>query len=124
MTEGLLKVLDVFMLVFHACFIVFVLLGWMVPAWRRVHLVCVWLTAASWSLLGLFYGFGYCPFTDWHWRILERLGERGLPASYVQYLFARVAGIRMSADFADGITLMGLLMAMVVSVYMGAGRRA
>ena len=117
MANWLLGILDWVMLLFHAVFILFILFGWIFVRLRRIHIASVLLTGASWFLLGLFLGFGYCPFTDWHWKILGQLGETGLPVSYVQYFSGRVAGISMTPDFADGITLMGWFMALTASVY-------
>ena len=37
--------------------------------------------AVIWVGLGPFYGFGYCPLTDWNLRVLAALGERDLPRS-------------------------------------------
>ncbi len=111
------RFLDGFMLVFHTGFILFMLSGWAFSRLRRLHLACALLTAGSWFILGLFYGTGYCPFTDWHWRVLERLGHYGLPVSYVQYLLKRVLSISVSHGFADTITVSGLFIAMALSFY-------
>jgi hypothetical protein len=67
--------LDVFFLVFHASLILFNLFGWMFRKTRVWNLVTLLLTGLSWTLLGIFYGFGYCPFTDWHFQVLEELGK-------------------------------------------------
>ena len=117
MPLAVFRFLDGFMLVFHTGFILFILSGWAIPRLRRLHLACALLTVGSWYILGLFYGLGYCPFTDWHWQVLARLGHYGLPASYVQYLLKRVAQISVSPGFADTITVAGLLIAMGLSLY-------
>ncbi len=109
--------LDGFMMVFHTGFILFILVGWTIPRLRRIHIACALLTAGSWYILGMFYGLGYCPFTDWHWQVLNRLGTYDLPASYVQYLLKRVANISVSPSFADAITVAGLVIATVFSSY-------
>ncbi|HUR31773.1 MAG TPA: hypothetical protein VMZ69_10110 [Saprospiraceae bacterium] len=41
---------------------------------RKAHLLVIDLTIASWFIIGLWKGFGYCFLTDWHWRIKEKLG--------------------------------------------------
>jgi len=53
------KVLDVFFLVFHTLLILFILSGWIWKRTRKANLVVILLTAASWGILGIFYGFGY-----------------------------------------------------------------
>ncbi|MBT3271653.1 MAG: DUF2784 family protein, partial [Spirochaetales bacterium] len=53
---------------FHSCVIIFNLTGWIWRKTRIPHLILIGLTAFSWFVLGIWYGFGYCPSTDWHWR--------------------------------------------------------
>ncbi len=108
--------LDVFFVVFHSALILCVLFGWIFPKTRKAHLVVVGLTGGSWFILGLFYGIGFCPLTEWHWQILRKMGETGLPASYVQYVLDRLTGIAVSASFADRITLLGWLIPTILSV--------
>ena len=69
--------------VFHTLWIVFKCLGWACRRTRRWQLATISLTALSWFGLGIWYGWGYCPFTDWHWQIRERLGYHD-PPSYIQ----------------------------------------
>lgn len=98
--------MDVFFVVFHTGFTAFVFAGWIVPTLRKAHRIAVLLTAFSWFGLGLFTTIGYCPLTDWHWRVLRALGERQLPRSYIQYLVARLLGVDLSpvtVDWAVGI---------------------
>ena len=84
--------LDVFFLVFHTALIGFNLTGWIWKKTRRLHLGVISLTIFSWVGLGFFYGFGYCPCTDWHWQVKRALGETGLPASYVKYYLDALTG--------------------------------
>lgn len=67
-----------------------------------------------WAVIGpLFYGFGYCPLTDWHWDILHSLGETNLPSSYVKYLADRLTGLDFDPgriDLATGISYVAALM--------------
>lgn len=102
----MLHALDIFFVVFHTGFTVFVFAGWSVPGLRKLHRIAVFLTAFSWFGLGLFTTIGYCPLTDWHWRVLRALGERQLPRSYIQYLVERLFPVDVSAvvvDWAVGI---------------------
>lgn len=59
---------------------------------------------------------GYCPLTDWHFRILEKLGERNLPDSYVMYLIKRTTRIEIDSILVDKFTLYLFLAALVFSV--------
>ncbi len=109
--------LDIFFTVFHTLLVLFILFGWIWKKTRRINLGCILLTVASWLILGIFYGIGYCPFTDWHFTILEKLGHTNLPASYISFLVIRFSGIQPEQGLVDLFTAMGLVVAMIASVY-------
>ncbi len=108
--------LDYFFLVFHFTLILFVLFGWIWKRLRVYNLILILLVFASWTLLGIWYGFGYCPFTDWHWQVLRELGQTGLPSSYVSYLFQRILSLELSQVFVDWLTGGLAVMAFVLSL--------
>lgn len=110
-------ILDYLFVIVHTFLILFNLTGWIWKRTRRLHLVSLILTGGSWLLLGLFYGLGYCPLTDWHFSVLINLGEYDLPYSYIQYLIERLSGQTFSAQFIDNATLIGYLIALTLSVY-------
>ena len=109
--------LDILFVAFHSALILFNLLGWMHPRTRRLNLVALVLTGLSWTLLGLFYGFGYCPLTDWHWQVLGRRGKATGQASCGRYLLERMLGRRVGAGTDDSLTLALYLAAMACSLY-------
>lgn len=119
----MLQALNIFFFVFHISLIVFNCTGWIWPRLRRIHLLTVALTWASWIILGLRYGFGYCPFTDWHWQVLRRLGKTDLPSSYIKYLFDTLTGRDIPANLADYLTFAGLLIATLIATYLWHRRR-
>ena len=108
---------DGFLFVFHFLFIIFNLTGWIWKKTRKLHLVSILLTLASWFLLGIFYGWGYCPLTDWHWSVLREMGRYGLPNSYVSYLIERVSGYLLPDLLVDWITVSVTLVALALSVW-------
>ena len=59
---------------------------------------------------------GYCPLTEWHFRILEKLGKTDLPGSYIKYLADRLTGSDFNATLVDKFTLYGFMGALVTSV--------
>lgn len=104
LSEESLRLLDILLYGAHLFVIGFNLLGWI---WRRTrpwHLLFVALTAASWFLLGIWYGFGYCFITDWQWEVKKHLGQRGLPASFVEHFLNDVLGFSFSTAVVDGLT--------------------
>lgn len=108
--------LDWFFVVFHTLLIFFVVFGWLRKGWLRYNLIVILLTGGSWLFLGLFYGLGYCPLTDWHFEVLEKLGKDPGTHSYVAYITERILGIEMSDSFADTLTLWVYLLVLTISV--------
>jgi len=113
-----MKLLDIFFTAFHSLLVIFILFGWIWKKTRRLNLLCILLTAASWLGLGIFYGLGYCPLTDWHFNILRKLGYSDLPNSYLSFLFKRLTGLQIDQNLVDGVTLWGLVAALVISVFL------
>ena len=113
-----MKFLDIFFTVFHTCLVIFNLFGWIWKKTRRLNLICLLLTAASWLILGIFYGLGYCPLTDWHFQILTKLGYTDLPNSYLSFLFTRLTGLPIDQSLVDAATLWGLIIALAMSLYL------
>ena len=99
------KLLDWFFMVLHPAIIIFNLFGWIPKKTRQGNLLLLLLTGASWFILGIWKGIGYCPLTDWHFQTLYKLGETDLPYSYVAYLMERLLGWRFSDKVTDILTV-------------------
>ena len=109
------QALNVGFFVFHTSWIGFNCLGWI---WRRTRpwqLATVSLTALSWFGLGLWFGWGYCPCTDWHWQVRARLGFID-PPSYIQLLIREVTGIELGPDGADALAIVILAVTALLGV--------
>jgi hypothetical protein len=113
----MLEFLDLLFTCLHIFLIGFNLFGWIWPASRRAHLISLIITLAFWSLAGFWYGWGYCPLTDWHWQIKDKLGENDLPASFIKYMADKITGAHFSPELVDGLTLGIFLLVIVWSVY-------
>ena len=110
-------ILDIFFVFFHSSLIIFNLFGWIWKKTRILNLVTLLLTGASWSLLGFIVGtLGYCPFTDWHFTVLQKLGRTNLPNSYVKYLADRITGLDFNSALVDKVTLYSFLTSLLLSV--------
>lgn len=114
----MLALLDAFFLIFHSSLVLFNLTGWIWKRTRRLHLLVISLTVLSWFGLGLFYGWGYCPCTDWHWQVKRALGETNLPNSYVKYYLDRLSGLSWDPLVVDVAVLVSGVGALVVSVWL------
>ncbi len=116
------KFLDVFFMCFHTILILFNLFGWIWKPMRRINLITLIITGASWFILGLFYGIGYCPLTDWHWDVLQKLGKYDLPSSYIKYLIERLSGLEVNAGTVETLTVVLYFAALLLSLYMNIFR--
>ncbi|MEA1886100.1 MAG: DUF2784 domain-containing protein [Bacteroidota bacterium] len=115
------RIADIAFVVFHTSLILFNMFGWIWKKTRLANLVTIVVTFASWTLLGLIVGVpGYCPFTEWHFQILEKLGHTDLPTSYIKYLADRLTGLDFSQKLVDDLTLWGLMAAFIISLSLNA----
>ena len=109
------EALNVGFFVVHTLWMTFNCVGWI---WRRTrpwHLATMAMTAASWVGLGAFYGWGYCPCTDWHWAVRARLGFVD-PPSYTELLFETLTGLEVTTAVADAVTLGVFVVAVALSI--------
>lgn len=113
-----LHVLDHIYTLVHLLIIGFNLFAWAFPATRRLHLYGVAVTLACWLILGIWYGIGYCPVTDWQWQVKARLGEQNLPNSFVKYYADRISGQSVDANLIDILTAGSFLLSIIISVYL------
>jgi hypothetical protein len=115
MTDFWFHVIDWFFVVFHLLLTLFNVLGWIWKKTRKLNLATLLLTGASWGILGIFYGFGYCPLTDWHWQVLHQLGIYDLPPSYLEYLAERLTGFEFETALVNHLTLLVFIVSLLAS---------
>ncbi len=113
----MLSILNVLFTIAHLLLISFILSGWLWKKTRKAHFIAVVIIALSWFVLGIWYGWGYCPLTDWHWDVKDKLGEKDLPNSFVKYFADQVTGKNISSSLIDGVTVACLILAAMASVY-------
>jgi hypothetical protein len=119
----MLHLLDFFYSFLHFIIIAFNLFGWIWAKTRKAHLVSIIATASSWFLLGIWYGIGYCPITDWQWDVKERLGETDLPASFIKYFADNIFNNDFSSSLINTVTVVSFVLAALLSVYFNFFRR-
>ena len=89
--------------------------GWMWKKTRRLNLITLLLTGASWFILGIWYGWGYCPCTDWHWQVRENIGYHDQSVSYVHFLVLKLTGINFNPGLVDTLTLVIFILSIAIS---------
>lgn len=118
MPQPLLKIIDIFFIGFHTILILFNVFGWMVPRWRFANFISLFLTAFSWFILGIWFGWGYCICTDWHWQIREMLGYQDMSSSYIHFLILKLTNIDFPVNLVDPYTAMIFFSVFIISTYL------
>ena len=114
----MLQLLNIVIGVFHVLLIVACLIGWISPRTRKAHLILIAVVMGCWFLLGIQYGIGYCPLTDWHWQVKEKLGEESLPNSFIKYLWDHIFATPISPKAADILTFGAFFVSLVPAIYL------
>ena len=113
----MLEFLNVTFIIFHTVLILFNLFGWIWRSTRKLNIITLLLTACSWIILGIWYGFGYCFCTDWHWQVRRQLGHTDMPNSYIKFLVDLWTGLGVSASTVNLWTGILFVAALSASIY-------
>jgi hypothetical protein len=121
--SAVLKFLDILLTFTHFVLIAFNLFGWIWIKTRKAHLITVAATAFSWVILGIWFGWGYCPITHWQWNVKEKLGETNLPNSFIKYYADKISGTSFDSSLVDTTTLAVFLIIIVITIYLNFFKR-
>ncbi len=108
--------LNFFFFCFHTVLIFFNTFGWIFYKTRKWNLITLLLTAFSWFVLGIWYGWGYCFCTDWHWSVRRHLGYHDESNSYIQFLAQKLTGINFSVQLVDSVTAIVFFTSLALSI--------
>ncbi len=110
--------LNYFFFAFHSLFTLFNVFGWIFKKTRKWNLVTLLATGFSWFVMGIWYGWGYCFCTDWHWAVREKLGYHDQTNSYIHFLILKMTGINFDPVLVDRVTLSVFLAALAISLWL------
>jgi hypothetical protein len=110
--------LNIFFFVFHTILTLFNIIGWMFRKTRKLNLITLSLTAFSWFFLGIWYGWGYCVCTDWHWAVREKLGYKDHSHSYIHFLILKLTGIDLNEQMVETVTLIIFILCFILSAWL------
>ena len=96
--------LNYFFFVFHTIIVLFILIGWAFRKTRKIHLLVIGVIAFSWFILGIWYGWGFCFCTEWHWQVRRLLGYCDYSTSYIHLLLLNLTGKNFPNELVDKIT--------------------
>jgi len=102
----LYRIVNALFHVIHLAIIFFVMFAWLFPALRLAHLVLILLTLGSWFILGRWFGRGYCPVSDWHWKAKAALGEQRPGGTYIHTVLQQLSGRDLNAGTVDKVVVM------------------
>jgi hypothetical protein len=100
----------------HLFLIFFNLFGWAFKKTRLLNLISLLSTLFCWFVIGIWYGMGYCPLTDYHWKIKAQLGHEPLPPSYIKYLIDGIFKTDISNSSVTILTLSSTALALILSL--------
>lgn len=112
----MLGALNIAFFVFHTLLIVFNVFGWMHPKLRRWNLATLVLTLLGWTVLGIWYGVGYCVCTEWHWQVREAMGIKETADSYIVLLVRNISGWDPPVALANSVAMWTFIAAFAMSV--------
>jgi len=67
--------------------------------------------------LGIWFGMGYCPITDWQWKVKAQMGEYNLPSNFIEYFAEKITGYDFSPPLVNVIIAVCFALAALLSVY-------
>jgi len=111
-----LQVLDIAFFAFHTGLVLFNLFGWIWPKTRRWNLYTLLATAASWFVMGIWYGIGYCLCTDWHWQVRQQLGYKDDSPTYIHLMIKLLTGADLDANLVANGTALGFALSLICSI--------
>ncbi|HYV91764.1 MAG TPA: DUF2784 domain-containing protein [Chitinophagales bacterium] len=111
------QLLNYFFFSFHTFLILFNTFGWIFRRTRKWNLLTLSLTAFSWFVLGIWFGWGYCFCTDWHWKVREHLGYHDMTNSYIQFLLLKFTGKNFQESLVDTVTAAVFFASYALSIF-------
>ncbi len=110
--------LNYFFFGFHTVVVLFNTFGWIFRRTRKWNLITLSFTAFSWFVLGIWYGWGYCFCTDWHWQVREKLGYHDQSRSYIHFLILKITGINFPIQLVETVTMIVFLVSIIMSAWL------
>jgi len=114
----ILYFLDYFFIIFHTSLIIFNCFGWIFKKTRLLNLITLSITAFSWFILGIWYGFGFCFCTECHWKVRELIGYKNPYYSYIQFLLNLLFKFDLDSFLVDRVTLIVFIISYILSIIM------
>ncbi len=112
----MLAALNVAFFGFHTVLILFNVFGWIDRRTRPWNLATLLLTLFSWTVMGIWFGKGYCVCTDLHWRVRAAMGIHDHADSYLVLLVRKLTGWDPPVLWVNGVAATVFALALTASV--------
>ncbi len=112
------RLLNYFFFFFHTLIVLFNIFGWVLKKTRKWNLIFLTITAFSWFVLGIWYGWGYCFCTDWHYQVREHLGYHDQTSSYIHLLLLKATGKDFPLKLVTTITVIIFFFSFGMSIWL------
>ena len=76
------------------------------------------LTLGSWFILGRWKGAGYCPVSDWHWRLKRNMGGEAPEGSYILLLLRHLTRREPDPVAVDKSVVAGTVLILILSLWL------
>jgi Protein of Unknown function (DUF2784) len=110
------ELLNIFFFIFHSFIVLLNTFGWIFRTTRKWNLISLLLTGGSWFILGIWYGWGYCVCTHWHWIVRQKLGYRDESNNYIHLLIYKTTGLNIPEGPLEKLILVIFLVSVVMSI--------
>jgi hypothetical protein len=110
------ELLNIFFFTFHTLVVLFNISGWIFKRTRKWNLILLLLTGGSWFILGIWYGWGYCVCTDWHWDVRRKLGYIEESDNYIHFLILKLTRINLPGKLVENGVMISYVLCLALSI--------
>tara|TARA_B100001989_G_C24413747_1_gene400381 strand:- start:162 stop:716 length:555 start_codon:yes stop_codon:yes gene_type:complete len=100
----------------HVFVILLNTLGWVSEKTRRVSLLFLILTIFCWSIMGLFFGIGFCPLTYLHSEYLNFKYSYILPFSYMDHFIINIIDFNISSKIISIVSITFVFLSLYINL--------
>jgi len=109
LTDNIFNILHILAILIN-CF------GWAFSKTLKLNLWLLLLTISSWSILGLFFGIGFCFLTEVHSFALGLMGRPSISFSYLDYLLLVKLKIPISSNIISILSILAVFTSLGISI--------
>ncbi len=108
--------LDVFFNILHIIIILINCFGWAFKKTLMLNLILLLTTMLSWTILGVFFGLGFCFLTNLHFALLGELKPTNIPFSYLDYLLIENFNLKVSSQTISLLSILVVFGSLGISI--------